>query len=319
MKRGISFLQRHGSRTDEKGEKRLSFAPRRRARHIGRLKRRLRPFWQALQDSVDHDGIEHAGYLAFLFLLAFFPFVFFMIALTGKLGRTDIAVSLTQTIIDSGLLPYEALDMLRPRVNEILTGPPHELLTLAVLGAIWTASSLLEGLRTVFNRAHRVETPPAYIWRRLMSIGQFLLLTGALVAAVALLILAPGIIGKLPFGADIAAMLNDITSPDGAARRYAGWLRFLFTGGVLFCIVTVLYMTIPNMKIRDMHIIPGALACVTLWFLLGKALSLYLHDIDQVQLIYGSLGGIIAALFFFYLSAMALIYGAELNYHLRRR
>ena len=70
------------------------------------------------------------------------------------------------------------------------------MLTVSILGAIWTSSSALEGYRTVLNRAYRVATPPAYIWRRLLSIAQILILSFVVVMAMIVLVMLPMASGK---------------------------------------------------------------------------------------------------------------------------
>ncbi len=147
--------------------------------------------YKALVDTINHDGIEHAGYLAFLFLLSIFPFLVFMFAIAGFIGQTEIGLKLISIILDNKLIPENILKSLAPRFKEIESGPPQGLLTFAIVGAIWTASSAVEGVRTILNRAYRVHTPPAYILRRLLSIGQFLVLAAIIILVLLLLIIVP--------------------------------------------------------------------------------------------------------------------------------
>src|SRR5690606_3894741 len=128
---------------------------------------------RAVINLVDHDGVEHAGYLAFLGLLAIFPFMVFLVALTGFAGQAEIGQQFIAHMFS--VLPQDAVLALRPRVEEIISGPSSGLLTVSILGAIWTASSAVEGYRTVLNKAYHVGTPPAYVWRRLMAIVQLLI------------------------------------------------------------------------------------------------------------------------------------------------
>ena len=85
---------------------------------------------------------------------------------------------------------------LSPRIRGNPSGPPQGLLTVAILGAIWTASSAVEGYRTVLNRACRVATPPAYVWRRLLSIAQTLILSFVVVLAMMVLVLLKEALGR---------------------------------------------------------------------------------------------------------------------------
>ena len=91
-----------------------------------------------------------------------------------------------------------------------------------------------------------------------------------------------------------------------------------FSGALLFCLVALAYYTLPNIKQTLAAIIPGALVTVLLWTLAVRGLRLYLLTFDQVNLIYGSLAGIIAALLFFYIINVIFIFGAEFNYQLIR-
>ena len=128
----------------------------------------------AIRDTIKQDGVEHAGYLAFLNILALFPFLIFLIAIIGLFGASQMGVQFVQTILNSA--PKEMAAALSPRISEIILGPPQSFLTIAIIGVIWTASSSVEGCRTILNRAYRVALPPPYLMRRLISVLQFFIL-----------------------------------------------------------------------------------------------------------------------------------------------
>lgn len=273
-----------------------------------------RCFYQAVYDTIYHDGIEHAGYLAFMALLSLFPFLVFFVAIVGSLGETEIGLRLIKTILENNLIPANILPAIKIRVEEIASGPPQGLLTLAIVGAIWTASSMVDGLRTILNRAYRVSTPPAYIWRRLTSIGEFFVLTAMVAAVTFLLIIAP----NLWFSLKPVLHLEHIHLHELTAGLPWDYLRYSFSTLVLFFVVSAMYIILPNTKQSWTAVAPGALVVVILWFITGSLFSGYLSRFDQVHVIYGSLGGIIAFLLFFYFTAMIFIFGAELNYLLER-
>ena len=153
------------------------------------LKTIFTSLYRAAEHTVNHDGIEHAGYLSFLGLLALFPFLVFLTALAGALGPDLLQTDVIDRVIR--YLPPSLIAALEPRVREIATGPSQGLLTLAIFGAIWTASSGVEGLRTVLNRAYRVHTPPSYLLRRLLSIAQLIVLTAIIIVGMALVLVWP--------------------------------------------------------------------------------------------------------------------------------
>lgn len=263
--------------------------------------------YKAAEGTIRHDGVEHAGYMAFLSLLSFFPFLVFFVALVGFIGASTLGIHFVELLLEN--LPREVSLALRPRIQEIISGPPQSLLTLAVVGAIWTASSAVEGLRTILNRVYRVVTPPAYIWRRLLSIVQFLILTASIIVSMLVLVFTPIIWDNLAPIFNLTEWLSPVWT----------YVRYLLIGGVLFFGVASLYYILPNISLKWHYVLPGAALVVFLWMGVGILLSAYLHYSHQANLIYGSLGGIISTLIFFYLTNLILIYGAEFNYLLEKK
>lgn len=280
-------------------------------------KKIVKCFYRGIVDTINHDGIEHAGYIAFLVILSIFPFLVFFFAIMGVLGETALGVQLIESLLHNDLFSEQFLSSLQPRIDEITSGPPQGLLTFAIIGSVWTASSSVEGLRTVLNRAYRVSTPPAYIWRRLLSIAQFLTLTAIMIIVTFMFIVIPNLW-------DMATASFPIEQVEGFLGEYIksennwNWLRYVAAIAVLTLLVMVAYVTLPNTKQSWKSVMPGATAVVALWFLSGMLLSNYLSNFEQVHVIYGSLGGFIATLLFFYIAAMIFILGAEFNYAIER-
>lgn len=270
-----------------------------------RLKKLLQCFYKAGINTVDHDGVEHAGYLAFLGLLSLFPFLVFLVALAGALGESVTRMEFFNFIIAS--LPPDVVEALQPRVLEITSGPSQGLLTLAIVGAIWTSSSAVEGVRTVLNRAYRVHTPPSYLWRRLLSIVQLIVLTAIIIIGMGLLVIWP----------IVWQYLQDLLSLDISLTGQLRQLSYIIAALLLFFVVSSLYYVLPNVRQTWVSVFPGAAIVVIGWMLSARLFSFYLSHFDQVNLIYGSLGGVIATLLFFYILSVIFIYGAEFSFLLK--
>ncbi len=275
------------------------------------LKRRLivlpyKILKSAITDTIRQDGIEHSGYLAFLSILSLFPFLIFLFSIATYLGDSEIYTNLIYVVLNN--FPKNISQSLLPRVDEIVNGPPQGLLTVAIIGIIWTASSAVEGLRTILNRAYRVNSPPDYIWGRLLSILQFIIITLVISIVVTILILAPAILKKM----ELIFLVNFNINYDWF---YIRQLIIIFT---LFTTTSMLYYHIVDLKQRYRDTIPGTIVAIILWTLTLKIFSIYLENFKQFNLIYGSLAGIIGALMFFYLVNLVFIIGAEFNYHFKR-
>jgi membrane protein len=263
----------------------------------------LASFYKAGVNTVNHDGVEHAGYLAFVGLLALFPFLVFVVALAGFLAGGQAGAGFIRLVLAQ--LPPDMVQGLAPRITEITSGPPQGLLTVSILGAIWTSSSALEGYRTVLNRAYRVATPPAYIWRRLLSIAQILILSFVVVMAMIVLVMLPVASGKVAVPA----------GKSGVAL--SGNLIVCISAVVIFAGVSFAYYFLPNLKQSIHAVAPGAALVTLLWIGAARLLSLYLSRINPANLVYGSLGSVIATLLFLYMDNVIFIYGAEFNYLLK--
>lgn len=275
---------------------------------ISHIKTFLRCFWRAgYVGVIKHDAIEHAGYLTYISMLALFPFLVLLVYAAGWLGQGEAGAQFVALVFDH--LPPQAVDSIKPRLYEISQAPPQGLVTVSILGAIWTASSLVQGWRTSLNNAYHVSTPPAYWLRRLMSVVQLILFIVIVIIAMAALVFAPIVIMNIEVWLGINLVKQE-------ALDIAD-LIVSFSAGALFLVVAILYYILPNVRQTLLDVIPGAVITVLLWLGAASLFSYYLSDVWNVSLIYGSLGGIIASLVFFFIINLFFILGAELNYQLR--
>jgi membrane protein len=256
-----------------------------------------------------HRGGEQAGNLAFLTLLSLFPFLVFTIALATYVGDQTLGVHFIEALISK--MPDNVADTLRPHLENILGKPPQGLLTIAVIGAIWASSALLSALRTVLNRAYRIESPPQYIWRRLLSIFELLLLTGFIILLMLLEAMKPSL-----SRAAVQLTELDVATFESSIRwfNFGGSFSALFSGLILALLIALTYVVLTNKKIRFRDALPGAVLVAIAWIATVKLLTWYIYHSQQISVLYGGLSGIVMTLFFFYLLNLALIFGAEFNY-----
>ena len=266
----------------------------------------IKIFRIAIVDTIRQDGIEHAGYLAFLSIFSLFPFLIFLISIVNYIGGDELGIKVIYNTINS--LPEEAAKSLLPRVAEIVSGPPQSFLTIAIIGVIWTASSSVEGCRTILNRAYRVHLPPPYLLRRLISVMEFFILTFSIAVGIMVFVIAPSILSIQEIESSLQ-FLDHYDSPEA---------RQSIISVFLVCATSLLYYVIPNVKQKITKTFPGAILAVFLWFQTQKLFAYYLENFHQFNFIYGGLAGIMIYLMFFYLVNLIFIFGAQFNYHLYR-
>jgi membrane protein len=271
------------------------------------MKKLICNLYKSVEKMIDHDGVEHSGYMSFMMLVSIFPFFIFILAFTSFFGASELGEKFIGLALES--MPAHSIDSIKSRINELITSPPQGLLTLAILGTIWTSSSFVECLRTILNRVYEIKSPPNYILRRLLSIVQFLGISIIISLAMLLLIIIPIGLEKIP---QFVELTNDYSNIIDISRYGLIFVSLLFS-------VCSLYYIIPNAKLKLMEVIPGALLTISLWSISAYLLSTYIVYYRQLSLIYGSLGSIIVTLIFFYIVNMIFIIGAEFNYLVREK
>jgi membrane protein len=251
---------------------------------------------------VDHSGFEMSGYAAFTALLSLFPFLLFLTALAGFFGDEKIAEQVFAGALE--FAPQEVVSVIRPVIYEVLTQRHGGLLTLSIVFALWSASSGVEALRTILNRSYRAPETRAIWMLRPQSViivvfgGVFALLVASII------IVGPMLLHRaLPL-----QPVND---------RLWMLLRYGIAGSVVTACVIVLHLILPNCRLRLSQVAPGGILTTLLWLAGAGLFSMFVDRFMRINVTYGSLGGIILTLLFFYLIAIMFAYGAEVNAQLQ--
>ncbi|BCX17708.1 MAG: hypothetical protein KatS3mg117_1390 [Geminicoccaceae bacterium] len=276
------------------------------ARTLTGLGRVARALWLALRHLLLEDGLVVAGYVAFAALFAIFPFLIVLLALAGFFGQGEAAQESIALALD--LVPAEVAAVLRPVVAEIMGGAPRGLLGVGILVSLWFASSGMEAIRHVLDRAYGSHGTHNFLLARLQSLVLVLLVAVAILLAMAALVGVP------------------------LVRRFVAWLakrevldpgtylllRYGLGLTLLTALTLTLHLVLPAAPVRFTEVLPGTLLSVLLWAWAAELYSAYLASLPQsYSVTYGSLAGIIVTLFFFYISAAIFIFGAQLNGALR--
>lgn len=246
------------------------------------------------------DGFIHAGNLAYLALLTLFPFIIVAAAIARLLGQTEGGMTAVVALLQS--MPPNVADVLRKPIGDVIQARSGSLLWLGALVCLWTTGSFIETIRDILRRAYGVTLSRPFWEYRLRSMG-------TIVASVVLVFISFG----------LSLLLSGIEGfvtrfVPGADTVFLNLFRIL-PALVLFASLYILFYTLTPGKYRKSACPkwPGP-AFVTLWwlattFLLPRAIS----SLGGYDLTYGSLAGVIVALFFFYIVGLGVVFGAELN------
>ncbi|MEW9854889.1 YihY/virulence factor BrkB family protein [Novosphingobium sp. M1R2S20] len=248
------------------------------------------------------DGFIHAGNLAYMTMLALFPFFIVVAAIFSVIGE--------QARLDASI--DNLLTALPPRVSEVLGPVAHAavearqgwLLWVGGLFGLWSAASLIETIRDILHRAYGSQPTHAF-WRyRLASTGMIVL------AVLTLLLSLSGQVLIASIQQVLFALFPLIDAP-----RAALLLSHAITALTLYGSIYVLFYTLtPSAYQKSIYPRwPGALLVTTWWVVVAVALPRMLRTFFRYDLTYGSLAGVMIALFFFWLVGLGMVVGAELN------
>ena len=260
----------------------------------------------------DRITIIAAG-VAFYWFLAIFPLLF---AAIGLLDVVNASPATADTVNDaiSRALPGDAATILTSAVTQAQTRASAGGLTALLIGvalALWSASSGMAATQVGLDVAYDVPQDRRFVKKRLIG---FALLLAALVlggVGVALLI----------FGEPVSAFIADHL-PLGDS---ASWLWTLARWGITLLAVTLLFAVFywigPNRQPPNWTwLSPGGLLATALWVLASLGFSLYVSSFGgSYAKTYGALAGVVVLILWLYLSALAVLVGAELNGELERQ
>ena len=274
----------------------------------GEIEEKLKPkqtAWEVTKRvavGVYNDGFIHAGNLAYLSIVALFPFFIVAAAVAHLLGASQDA-QLTVINVLRRLPPNVAATLQEP-VNEVLTARTGPLLWLGALVGLWTAASFVETIRDILRRAYGVKFCAPFWEYRLGSIllilGAVLLLMIAFAASVALSSIHHILLQWFPFATGIGTTL-------GIYRLVPAVTLFATFYGLFFALTPARYRRYGCRKW------PGALFITAWWLITVEILPDALGLLGGYSLTYGSLAGVMIALIFFFVVGLGVVIGAELN------
>ena len=251
---------------------------------------------------VYNDGFIHAGNLAYLAIVALFPFFIVAAAAAHLLGQSQDAQLTVANVLHR--LPPDVAKTLREPINEVLTARTGPLLWLGALVGLWTAASFVETIRDILRRAYGVKFCSPFWEYRLGSIllilGAVMLLMVAFAASVALSTLHHALVEWFPLAEGLGTTL-------GLYRLVPAATLFVTFYGLFFALTPARY------RKRNCRKWPGALLITAWWLATVEVLPSVLGLLGGYSLTYGSLAGVMISLIFFFVVGLGVVTGAELN------
>jgi membrane protein len=264
-----------------------------------------------LVKEVGEDDISGAATeLAYRLFLAMFPFFIFLAALGGFVADILDVTNPTEEIMDriGDSLPPDTASILERELTTVIESQDLGLMSIGIVGAIWAASSGVGTITKTMNRIYAVKETRSR-WKRYgLAVGVTLLGGGILIV-----VFLVQIVGQL-YGLQLAAELG----LEGAAAKAISLARWPIVIVFVLVALAFIYWAAPNAGMPFRWVTPGAVLATIGWLTMSLGFGFYVSNFSSYNATYGTLGGVVVTLVWFYLSSFVVLLGAEVNAVLTR-
>ena len=265
-------------------------------RHTFAWKRTLKQFGR-------NHGMAEAGNMAFLTMLSLFPFIIFLVALSGFLGQTDTGLAAITFLYE--VLPPEVSSVIDGPIQGIIANTRPSILTGSILFAIWTAALGVEAARDALIKAFgRQNANPAWL-RRLESLAIIVFGAGTIIIAMSIQILGPPLL--------VAAGTHVPDFITGGVEVLWDYLSLLVSPAIIMLGLYAMFLALTPRKVEQPSRLPGTIFTLIVLLATAKGLSVYLKYVDNYDVTYGSLAGVVILQLFCFFVSIGFVIGAELN------
>ena len=267
---------------------------------VGVLGFARRVWGQVIEDNL----FTWASALAYSWLFAVFPFLIFVLSLLPYLPANARAQAKEEIEQFISALPEQAAETIWKNVTGVFDRPKQGLLVVGLGVAIWAASGGMAATMGALDKCYELDTGRPFYKQRPLAV--------LLTLVVATLILAVLIL--LPVGTAVRTWaIQHLKEADMVWIVLFDLVRFVLALLFMVSSLTIIYHFGPGVKHRFHWLTPGALFCLVVWILLGLVFRTYVQKFGKYEQTYGTVGGVAILLLFFYVDALVLLIGAEIN------
>jgi membrane protein len=263
-------------------------------------------FRQACISAYEDNCFGIAKGAAYSSLLAFFPVLASIAAILARVNAEPVVRVFSRLLFE--VVPPGTQDLVRYQLA-VKGQRPIGLIVFAALLSGWAASGAIVSLMEGFQAAYLLPSGRPFLKQR--GVALLLVFIAALPAI--------GSSALIVFGARIEQSMIEWLGllPREAIRTWVvllfGALRYLVALVATVFVTALLYWIGPNRPIRFRAVWPGAFLATVLWLAATSGFAWYVRNIANYNVLYGSIGAVIALLVWMYLLALITLLGGEYN------
>ncbi len=266
--------------------------------HLG-FKEFGRRLYRAYEDNAVADS---AAILSYYFVFSLFPFLLFLTTLTAYLPfvRSSVATLLARA---HQVIPGAAMNLVDTRVHGLVRNFRPRLLTFGFVVTLYSASRGVDAVRRSLNLAYDVkESRP--LWKT------ELLAFGVTAGGAVLVLLA---VCALLAGGHAGFWLAHHFHVGEAYLVTLRWIRWPVTTVAIMSCAALGYYLLPNVEQEFRFITPGSIVGTLVWYAAALGFAVYVSHFGSYDVTYGSIGGVVVLMTWFYLTGFIFLMGGEMN------
>ena len=264
----------------------------------------LKEYITNLIDSIiSEDFANAAGEMAYMLAIGIFPFMLFLTAVFGWLGKKVFVTKIITAL--STVAPSGVIDLIQGVLKEVTLFQNGGIMAIFGFLVTWfMASNAIAVIIKGLNRANKVKETRTFLQTRLLAFAMVILNAFLLFISVNLVIFGKVIINFLQFYIN----LNDTIAKMMLITRWP--LAFL----MLFLLATVNYYVLPCKQFSiKRSVIPGSLFFCIFWLLGSWLFSLYVNELGTYNKVYGTIGAFAILMVWLYYTSVIMLIGGEIN------
>jgi membrane protein len=200
-------------------------------------------------------------------------------------------------------MPPEAMSLIDQHVNGLVNKPRPRLLGLVLAITLYSASRGVDGVRKALNLAYDVkETRPLWHTEALnfgMTVGGAVILLLGVAALVA--------------GGDAGFWIARHLDVGAAYVLVLKWARWPVTATLMMSLSAIGYYVLPDVEQKFRFISPGAVVGTLLSLAATWVFSAYAAHFGSYNVTYGTIGGVLILMTWFYITGFIYLMGGEAN------
>lgn len=246
-----------------------------------------------------HDATGLAAQCAYYFLLSLFPFLLFILSLLGYLPfSSDDVIGLIKEYI-----PGAVAGWIEETLSNLLDVKRGGTLSFGLILALVSASAAMNAIVIAVNKAYGLPERKSFIHSRflavMLTLGMLIVIASALLLSVFGHWIGDWTLANISISSNLVDLWNN--------------LRWIVNFVIVFVVFIGIYYIAPNTCLTCKSVLPGAIFAAIGWQLTSFGFSFYVNSFTNYSATYGSVGGIIVLMTWFYISALIIIIGGEIN------